>query len=70
MNGRIRGFFDLIEDAWAEVPSYVEVFAYSSVSSIFGLYIVGDLSWNAVMVIVMTNLGLYAGPRQVNKLMR
>jgi len=70
MSGRIRNFFDVIEASWDEVPSYIKVFIYSTVSSTFGLWVANELSFNAVAIIVMTNLGLYAGPRQVNKLMR
>lgn len=70
MADKIRNFFNSIERSWDAIPSYVKVFFYSSVSSIFGLWIADLLSVQAVAIIVMTNLGLYQVPRQINKMVQ
>lgn len=65
---KIRDFFATIELMWDAVPSYIKVFFYSTISSTFGLYVIGELSWMAVAIIVMTNLGLYSGQRGISAL--
>lgn len=68
----IKQFFAEIESAWEAVPGYAKVFLYSTISSVFGLWIAGQLDWKAVVIVVATNLGLYQLPRvageQVRKL--
>lgn len=66
----VRNFFDQIDLIWAAIPSPVKVFLYSSISSAFGLWVAGELSMQAVAIIVMTNMGLYSGPRQIKRMVK
>lgn len=63
----IRRFFRAVEEAWAEIPSYVKVFLYATTSSTLGLWMAGQLNWQAVVIIVATNLGIYQVPRTIAK---
>lgn len=66
MAGKIKAFFAELESIWGAVPGYVKVFLYASISSIFGLWVAGQLDWRAVAIVVATNLGIYQVPRVVN----
>jgi hypothetical protein len=68
MAGKIQKTFEKLEEIWAAVPSYVKVFIYSSTSSIAGLYLADALETKAVVLIVLTNLGLYTVPRNISEL--
>lgn len=70
MAENIKAFFEVIEDVWEAIPGYVKVFFYSVISSSVGLWVAGDLDWRAVTIILFTNLGLYTGPRAINKIMK
>lgn len=65
MAKKIELFFKEIENIWGAVPGYVKVFLYASISSIFGLWVAGQLDWRAVVIVVATNLGLYQVPRVI-----
>lgn len=60
---KIELFFRTIEEIWDIIPGYVKVFAYSTISSTFGLWVIGQLDIKAVVIIVATNLGIYQAPR-------
>jgi hypothetical protein len=67
---RIEMFFTEWELVWASIPGYVKVFLYSTASSAFGLWVINQLDWRAVVIIVATNLGLYAVPREIRNMGR
>lgn len=64
---KIANFFIEFEGAWDAIPGYIKVFIYSCASSMFGLWVLGELTWQAVVVIVATNIGIYQGPRMAGK---
>lgn len=64
---KVKSFFNEVEAVWAAVPGYVKVFLYSAISSGFGLWVLGQLDLNTVIVIVASNLGLYQVPRTISK---
>ena len=66
MAEKIQAFFTEGEKIWAAFPGYVKVFIYSVSSSLIGLYFSHTLSFDAVLAVVVTNLGLYTVPRAVN----
>lgn len=63
----IQHFFRQAEEIWGAFPGYFKVFIYSTASSAAGLYFTGELSINAVVAIVLINLGIYQVPRTVNQ---
>lgn len=63
---RIANFFMVVHETWEAVPSYVKVFLYSTVSSTVGLYLTDSLTVDSVIVIVVSNLGLYSLPKGAN----
>ncbi len=65
MKQKIEAFFKGVEEAWSAVPGYVKVFLYSTISTTFGLWVMGTLEWREVVIIVVSNLGLYGGPRVI-----
>ena len=65
MKKEIEKFFKEVENVWGVIPKYIKVFLYSSVSSIFGLWISGMLDWRAIAIIVATNIGIYQVPRTI-----
>lgn len=66
MAEKIQAFFTEWEKIWAAIPGYAKVFIYSVTSSLIGLYFSHTLSFDAVLAVVVTNLGLYTVPRAVN----
>lgn len=64
---RVESFFSNIEEIWAAIPGYVKVFLYSVTSTSIGLYVSGELSFESVFIVLVTNLGIYQAPRLVNK---
>lgn len=70
MADNVREFFNQVEQVWEAIPSYVKVFLYSSVSTTFGLWVAGELNFTAVIIVVMTNLGLYQAPRKINMMVK
>ena len=67
MAEKVKAFFTEIEKIWEAIPGYVKVFLYSTISAIVGLYFAQQLSYDAVLAIVLTNLGLYGVPRIANR---
>ena len=65
MADNIKKFFTEFESCWEAIPGYVKVFLYSSFSSVAGLYFAHALTFNGVLAIVLTNLGIYQLPRSV-----
>lgn len=65
MSKFIKQFFAEIESAWGAIPGYVKVFLYSTISTIFGLWVAGQLDPKAVIIVVATNLGIYQLPRTI-----
>lgn len=63
MAKKIEQFFTEIESIWGAFPGYVKVFLYATISSVFGLWVAGQLDWRAVAIVVATNLGIYQVPR-------
>lgn len=66
MAEKIQAFFTEWEKIWEAIPGYFKVFIYSVVSSVIGLYFSHTLSFDAVLAVLVTNLGLYTVPRAVN----
>lgn len=66
MAEKIQAFFTEAEAIWAAFPGYFKVFLYSVTSSLVGLYFSRTLSFDAVLAVVVTNLGLYTVPRAVS----
>lgn len=67
MAEKIKRFFDEAEAIWEAIPSYIKVFLYATASSCIGLYFSRQLSFDSVLAIVVTNLGLYGVPRIVTQ---
>lgn len=67
MAEKIKKLFKEIEEAWSALPGYVKAFLYSFSSSVFGLWMVGQLNWRAVVVIIATNVGIYTAPRVIGE---
>ena len=67
---RVQNLFRTFEEIWGVIPGYFKVFLYASISTTFGLWIAGQLDIRAVIIVVATNLGIYQGPRTVNKLQK
>jgi len=63
MAKKIEMFFTEIESIWGAIPGYLKVFLYATISSVFGLWVAGQLDWRAVAIVVATNLGIYQVPR-------
>lgn len=63
MAKKVAQFFAELESIWGAVPGYLKVFLYATASSVFGLWVAGQLDWRAVAIVVATNLGLYQVPR-------
>ena len=64
MADTIKAFFDEWERVWDSIPGYVKVFIYSTISSVIGLYASGvPVEVKSVVLIVLTNMGLYSGVR-------
>lgn len=63
---KIAQLFATIEEVWDAVPGYFKVFIYSTVSSVAGLYFTEALSVEAVVAILLANLGLYSIPKGAN----
>jgi len=63
MDKKIEMFFTEIESIWGAIPGYLKVFLYATISSVFGLWVAGQLDWRAVAIVVATNLGIYQVPR-------
>lgn len=66
ISDKVKDFFLEIELIWAVIPGYIKVFLYSVISSVVALYYVDQLTWQAVVGIVLVNLGLYQGPRALS----
>lgn len=65
MAKKIEQFFAEIEAVWEAIPGYVKVFLYSTISTVFGLWVAGQLDAKSVIIVVATNLGIYQLPRVV-----
>lgn len=61
----VAGFFTEFEEIWGAIPGYAKVFFYSTISSVIGLLIENQFSWRSVVLILLTNLGLYQVPRSI-----
>jgi len=62
---KVEAFFQTVENMWAVIPGYAKVFVYSTISSVVGLAVAGELDWQVVLLIVLANLGIYKGPRMI-----